>query len=295
MVRQCQLAGIARSTVYASKTVVVDDYELLLLRLLDEEYTRHPFYGSRKMTVWLRAQGHGVNRKRVQRLMQILGLVAMVPGPNTNKKHPQNKVYPYLLRGLAVVRPNQVWSTDITYIRLAHGFMYLVAIIDWYSRKVLSWKVSNTLDVGFCLDCLTEALNQYGAPEIFNTDQGSQFTSALWINKLLEHGCKISMDGRGRALDNIFVERLWRSVKYEDIYPKNYTVVAELLLGLTEYFIFYNSERFHQALTYKTPNEVYLTGIGGGVTIVDHFSDKRASSKEEMGQRQSAVTESMPS
>ena len=273
----------------------MDDYELLLLRLLDEEYTRHPFYGSRKMTVWLRTQGHGVNRKRVQRLMQILGLVAMVPGSNTSKKHPQHKVYPYLLRGLAVVRPNQVWSTDITYIRLAHGFMYLVAIIDWYSRKVLAWKVSNTMDVGFCMDCLTEALGKYGAPEIFNTDQGAQFTSALWINKLLEHGCKISMDGRGRALDNIFVERLWRSVKYEDIYPKNYAVVVELLLGLTEYFIFYNSERFHQSLSYKIPNEVYLTGIGGGVTIVDHFSDKRGSSKEEMGQRQSAVTESMPS
>ena len=149
------------------------------------------------MTVWLRGQGYGVNRKWVQRLMQILGLIAMVPGPNTSKKHPQNKVYLYLLRGLAVVRPNQVWSTDITYIRLAHGFMYLVAIIDWYSRKVLAWKVSNTMDVGFCMDCLTEALNQYGAPEIFNTDQGSQFTSTLWINKLLEHGCKISMDGRG--------------------------------------------------------------------------------------------------
>jgi putative transposase len=273
----------------------VNEYELLLLRLLDEEYTRHPFYGSRKMTVWLRGQGHGVNRKRVQRLMQILGLVAMVPGPNTSKKHPQHKVYPYLLRGLAIVRPNQVWSTDITYVRLAHGFMYLVAIIDWYSRKVLAWKLSNTLDVGFCMDCLADALNQYGAPEIFNTDQGSQFTSTLWITVLQEYGCKISMDSRGRALDNIFVERLWRSVKYEDIYPKNYVVVAELLLGLAEYFIFYNSERFHQALSYKTPNEVYQTGIGGGVTIVDHFSDKRVSSKEKVGQRQSAVTESIPS
>jgi len=157
----------------------VDECALLLLRLLDEEYTRHPFYGNRKMTVWLRGQGHGVNRKRVQRLMQILGLVAMVPSPNTSKKHPQHKVYPYLLRGLAIVRPNQVWSTDITYVRLAHGFMYLVAISDWYSRKVLAWKLSNTMDVGFCMDCLADALNQYGAPEIFNTDQGSQFTSTL--------------------------------------------------------------------------------------------------------------------
>jgi putative transposase len=275
--------------------VVVDEYELLLLRLLDEEYTRHPFYGSRKMKVWLGTQGHPVNRKRVQRLMQILGLAAMVPGPNTSKKHPQNKIYPYLLRGLEINKPNQVWSTDITYVRLAHGFVYLVAIIDWYSRKVLAWQVSNTMDVSFCLECLTEALNKYGAPEIFNTDQGSQFTSSSWIKILQEHGCKISMDGRGRALDNIFVERLWRSVKYEDIYPKNYVVVTELLLGLTEYFVFYNSERFHQALGYKTPNEVYLTGIGGGVKIVDHFSDKRGSSKEEVGQRQSAVTESIPS
>ena len=273
----------------------MDEYELLLLRLLDEEYTRHPFYGSRKMTVWLRLQGHPVNRKRVQRLMQILGLAAMVPGPNTSKKHPQHKIYPYLLRGLAITLPNQVWSTDITYVRLAHGFMYLVAIIDWYSRKVLAWKLSNTLDVSFCLECLTDALNDHGAPEIFNTDQGSQFTSSSWIKILQGYGCKISMDGRGRALDNIFVERLWRSVKYEDIYPKNYVVVADLLLGLTEYFLFYNSERFHQALSYKTPNEVYLTGIGGGVKIVDHFSDKRGSSKEEVGQRQFAVTESIPS
>jgi len=267
--------------VYADKTAVVDEYELLLLRLLDEEYTRHPFYGSRKMKVWLGTQGHPVNRKRVQRLMQILGLVAMVPGPNTSKKHPQNKIYPYLLRGLEISRPNQVWSTDITYIRLAHGFMYLVAVIDWYSRKVLAWQVSNTLDVSFCLDCLTEALNKYGAPEIFNTDQGSQFTSANWIKLLQEHACKISMDGRGRALDNIFVERLWRNVKYEDIYPKNYTTVADLLLGLAKYFVFYNNERFHQSLGYKTPDEVYQSGTGGGAKIVDHFSDKRVSSKEE--------------
>ena len=276
------LAGVARSTVYAVKTVVVDEYELLLLRLLDEEYTRHPFYGSRKMKVWLGIQGHAVNRKRVQRLMQILGLVGMAPGPNTSKKHPQNKIYPYLLRGLEINKPNQVWSTDITYVRLAHGFVYLVAIIDWYSRKVLAWQVSNTMDVSFCLECLTEAFNKYGAPEIFNTDQGSQFTSANWIKLLQEQGCKISMDGRGRALDNIFVERLWRSVKYEDIYPKNYAIVAELLLGLVEYFIFYNSERFHQSLSYKTPDEVYKAGIGGGAKIVDHFGDKQVSSKEKV-------------
>ena len=291
MVAQCRLVGIARSTVYADKAVVVDEVELLLLRLLDEEYTRHPFYGSRKMVVWLRAQGYIVNRKRVQRLMRTLGLVAMVPGPNTSKKQPQNKIYPYLLRGLEIIRPDHVWSTDITYIRLAHGFVYLVAIIDWYSRKVLAWQVSNTMDVGFCVDCLTAAINEYGVPEIFNTDQGSQFTSEKWIQVLQENSIKISMDGRGRALDNIFVERLWQSVKHEDVYPKNYASMPELLLGLAEYFAFYNSERPHQALGYKTPDHVYLTGEGGGARIVDYFSDKQDSSVEEMGQRQSAVTE----
>jgi putative transposase len=295
VVTQCRLVGIARSTVYAGKAVIVDEIELLLLRLLDEEYTRHPFYGSRKMVVWLRAQGYIVNRKRVQRLMRILGLVAMAPGPNTSKKHPQNKVYPYLLRGLEIIRPGHVWSTDITYIRLAHGFVYLVAIIDWYSRKVLAWQVSNTMDVGFCVDCLTAAINEYGVPEIFNTDQGSQFTSEKWIQVLQENSIKISMDGRGRALDNIFVERLWRSVKHEDVYPKNYASMPELLMGLAEYFAFYNSERPHQALGYKTPDHVYLTGEGGGARIVDHFSDKQDSSAEEMGQRQSAVMETIPS
>ena len=295
MVRQCQLADIARSTVYAHKAAVVDDDELMLLGLLDEEYTRHPFYGSRKMVVWLRTQGHSVNRKRVQRLMRILGLAAMAPGPNTSKKHPQNKIYPYLLRGVSVVRPNHVWSTDITYIRLAQGFVYLVAIIDWYSRKVLAWQVSNTMDANFCVDCLVAAINEYGVPEIFNTDQGSQFTSEGWIRVLQENAIKISMDGRGRALDNIFVERLWRSVKYEDVYPRNYASMPELLVGLAEYFIFYNDERFHQALGYKTPNQVYRTGDGGGAKIVDHFSEKKDSSNEEMGQHQSAVTETTPS
>jgi putative transposase len=292
---QCRLAGIARSTIYAGKVAVVDGIELLLLRLLDEEFTRHPFYGSRKMVVWLGTQGHPVNRKRVQRLMRILGLAAMAPGPNTSKKHPQNKIYPYLLRGVSVVRPNHVWSTDITYIRLAQGFVYLVAIIDWYSRKVLAWQVSNTMDANFCVDCLVTAINEFGVPEIFNTDQGSQFTSEGWIRVLQENAIKISMDGRGRALDNIFVERLWRSVKYEDIYPKNYASMPELLVGLAEYFIFYNGERFHQALGYKTPDQVYRTGDGGGAKIVDHFSEKKDSSNEEMGQHQSAVAETTPS
>jgi putative transposase len=281
--------------VYAQKAEKVDEFELLLLRLLDEEYTRHPFYGSRKMVVWLREQGHGVNRKRIQRLMQLLGLAAMAPGPNTSKKHPEHTVYPYLLRGLAINRPNQVWSTDITYIRLAHGFVYLVAIIDWYSRKVLAWQVSNTMDVGFCVDCLADALKHYGTPEIFNTDQGAQFTSDKWIKVLQDNSIKISMDGRGRALDNIFVERLWRSVKYEDIYPKNYACLPELLVGLAEYFVFYNRDRFHQALDYKTPDDVYRMAEGGGAKIVDHFSDKPDSSNEGMGQRQSAAIQTTPS
>jgi putative transposase len=272
---QCRLAGIARSTVYVGKAAVVDGVELLLLRLLDEEFTRHPFYGSRKMVVWLGTQGHLVNRKRVQRLMRLLGLAAMAPGPNTSKKHPPNKIYPYLLRGLSIIRGNQVWSTDITYIRLVQGFVYLVAIIDWYSRKVLAWQVSNTMDAGFCVDCLTAALNEYGAPEIFNTDQGSQFTCEIWVKVLQENAIKISMDGRGRALDNIFVERLWRSVKYEDVYPKNYASIPELLVGLAEYFVFYNGGRFHQALGYKTPDQVYQTGEGGGAKIVDHFNEKK--------------------
>lgn len=275
MAVQCRLAGIARSTVYVGKAAVVDGVELLLLRLLDEEFTRHPFYGSRKMVVWLGTQGHLVNRKRVQRLMRLLGLAAMAPGPNTSKKHPPNKIYPYLLRGLSIIRGNQVWSTDITYIRLVQGFVYLVAIIDWYSRKVLAWQVSNTMDAGFCVDCLTAALNEYGAPEIFNTDQGSQFTCEIWVKVLQENAIKISMDGRGRALDNIFVERLWRSVKYEDVYPKNYASIPELLVGLAEYFVFYNGGRFHQALGYKTPDQVYQTGEGGGAKIVDHFNEKK--------------------
>ena len=216
----------------------VDESELILLKLLDEEYTRHPFYGSRRMKLFLKECGYTVNRKRVQRLMQQLGLVGMAPGPNTSKPHPQHKIYPYLLRGVDIVRPKQVWSTDITYIRLPRGFVFLVAIIDWYSRKVLSWRLSNTMDTGFCVDCLEEAINDYGSPEIFNSDQGSQFTSECFTGVLIENGITISMDGRGRALDNIFVERLWRTVKYEDVYLKKYDGIQNLLMGLTQYFLF---------------------------------------------------------
>ena len=208
LTRQCELTGMARATVYApGLTAKPDAQELTLLELIDAEYTRHPFYGSRKIKHYLRGSGYKINRKRVQRLMGILGLAGMAPGPNTSRPHPQHKVYPYLLRGVNVIRPNQVWSTDITYIRLARGFVYLVAVIDWYSRRVLAWRLSNTLDSGFCVDCLVQALQAHGTPEIFNTDQGCQFTSDIFTGVLKAHDIAISMDGRGRALDNIFVER----------------------------------------------------------------------------------------
>lgn len=270
------LASINRSTFYASHLIAgADEQELVLLVEIDAEYTRHPFYGSRKMVVHLRGLGHPVNRKRVQRLMRLLGLAGMAPGPNTSRPHPQHKVYPYLLRGVIVTRPNQVWSTDITYIRLARGFAYLVAVIDWYSCKVLAWRLSNTLDAGFCVDCLEQSLHAYGTPEIFNTDQGCQFTSEAFTDILKSRDIAISMDGRGRALDNIFVERLWRSVKHEDVYLKGYANMPELQLGLTKYFEFYNTERTHQSLNYKTPDRVYQTASGGGASIVDKFKEQK--------------------
>ena len=276
LVRQCRLAGVSRATVYAGrKPRRVAAADLLLMALIDEEYTRHPFYGSRKMVVYLAGQGHRVNRKRVQRLMRRQGLAAMAPGPNTSRPHPEHKVYPYLLRGVAVVRPNQVWSSDVTYIRLAGGFAYLVAVIDWYSRKVLSWRISNSLEAVFCVDCLEDALRVHGKPEVFNSDQGSQFTSAAFTGVLKREGIAISMDGRGRALDNIFVERLWRSVKHEDVYLKGYAGMGELMVGLAAYFAFFNGERMHQSLAYSTPNEVYQTGCGGGAMIVDKFGAAR--------------------
>jgi putative transposase len=244
VVRQCVLAGVSRATVYAhQRPKPVDEGDLLLSGLIDEEYTRRPFYGSRKMVVFLATVGHGVNRKRVQRLMRLMGLVGMAPGPNTSRPHPDHEIYPYLLRGVAVVRPNQVWSTDITYIRLPHGLAYLVAIVDWYSRRVLSWRISNSMEAVFCVDCLEDALRIHGKPEVFNSDQGSQFTSAAFTGVLKREDIVISMDGRGRAFDNIFVERLWRSVKHEDVYLKGYASMGELLVGLAQYFAFYNGER----------------------------------------------------
>ena len=272
VVRQCVLAGVSRATVYAQQTASpLDESDLLLSRLIDEEYTRRPFYGSRKMVVFLDKVGHSVNRKRVQRLMRQMGLAGMAPGPNTSRPHPEHKVYPYLLRGVPVIRPNQVWSTDITYIRLARGFAYLVVIIDWYSRRVLSWRISNSMEAAFCVDCLEEALRTHGKPEIFNSDQGSQFTSEAFTGVLKREGVVISMDGRGRAFDNIFVERLWRSVKHEDVYLNGYTSMGELMVGLAKYFVFYNGERPHQSLGQSTPDVVYRTAIGGGAVIVDKF------------------------
>lgn len=293
VVRQCELTAVTRSTVYAHRRpIIMDDNEWLLCRLMDAEYTRRPFYGSRRMVVYLTKVGHLVNRKRVQRLMRQMGLAGMAPGPNTSRAHPENRIYPYLLRGVAVVRPQQVWSADITYIRLARGFAYLVAIIDWYSRKVLSWQLSNSMDAAFCVDCLEEAIRRYDRPEIFNSDQGSQFTSAAFIDVLKREEVAISMDGRGRALDNIFVERLWRTVKYEDIYLRGYNDMRELTLGLMQYFTFYNQERPHQSLANQTPDRVYESSQGGGAMILDKYPKK---DKTEMtvitGQRRPAVGE----
>ena len=293
LIRQCELTGVARSTVYTLHLAArPDEQELILLELIDAEYTLHPFYGSRKIKHYLRSLGYKINRKRVQRLMGVLGLARMAPGPNTSRRHPQHKIYPYLLRGVLVTSPNQVWSTDITYIRLPRGFVYLVAVSDGYSRKVLSWRLSNTLDSGFCVDCMEQALQVYGIPDIFNTDQGSQFTSEAFTGVLKAHGITItiSMYGRGRALDNIFVGRRWRSVKHEDVYLRGYATMSDLLLGLTEYFTFYNTERMHQSLGYNTPDEVYLTANGGGARIVDKYSKNRIS-----GQRRSAACNRLPS
>lgn len=228
----------------------------MLMRLIDEQYTRTPFYGSRRMRVYLRELGYGLNRKRVQRLMRLMGLEGVAPGPRTSRRQPEHKVYPYLLRDVVPVRPNQVWSTDITFIPMRVGFMYLVAILDWYSRYVVGWALSNTLDTGFCLEALERAFER-GRPEIFNSDQGCQFTSEAFTGRLEAQGVRISMDGRGRVFDNIFVERLWRTIKHEDIYLKDYMTVPELDTGLAQYFRFYNNERPHQALGYRTPAIVH--------------------------------------
>lgn len=256
--RQCELLRLPRASYYrASVTSGESDENLQLMNLIDEEYTKHPFYGSRKMRDYLRRSGYQVNRKRIQRLMGLMGLQSIAPKPNISKPAPQHKIYPYLLKGLLINRPNQVWCTDITYVRLSGGFVYLVAVMDWYSRKVLSWEVSTSMEDNFCVAALERALRLYPKPEIFNTDQGSQFTGNSFTGVLKDHGIRISMDGKGRAMDNIFIERLWRSVKYEDIYTKEYVTVDELKKGLRTYFHFYNTERPHQTFDGATPLEVY--------------------------------------
>jgi putative transposase len=259
--RQCALLGLNRASFYY-QAVTESEENLRLMRQLDAEYTRHPFYGSRKLTRWLQDQGEEVNRKRVQRLMRVMGLEAIYPKPRLSQGGKGHRIFPYLLRGVTVARPNQVWSADITYVPLTTGFMYLAAIIDWYSRYVLAWRLSNTLDGSFCLEMLDEALC-HGRPEIFNTDQGVQFTAAAFTGRLEGAGVQVSMDGRRRCLDNVFVERLWRTVKYEDIYLHGYEGALDLRRGLQRYFPFYNGARMHQSLDYRTPAAVYGDGRVG--------------------------------
>jgi putative transposase len=254
--QQCDLLGLNCATYYYQPAQETE-LNLRLMELIDKEYTEHPFYGRRQMTTYLRNQGYSVNPKRVRRLMQKMGLEVIYPKPSTTQVNRAHRIYPYLLRGVKITRLNQVWSTDITYVPMANGFMYLTAVIDWYSRYVLAWRLSNTLDTLFCIEALQEAL-LLGRPEIFNTDQGVQFTSEAFTSILKAAEIQISMDGKGRALDNIFVERLWRTVKYEDIYLKRYDTVPALDLGMHKYFGFYNYERPHSSLDYQTPAAVYL-------------------------------------
>ena len=252
--------GVARSGVYRPPRPA-NDNDLALMRRIDELFTAWPFLGSRRMTAMLKADGLQVNRKRVQRFMRKMGIAALGPKPNTTKPAPGHKIYPYLLRNMTIDRPNQVWAADITYLPIGRGFLYLVAIIDWASRAVLAWRLSNTMDVSFCAAALEEALAKYGRPEIFNTDQGSQFTSAAFTGALAGAGIKISMDGRGRWMDNVFIERLWRSLKHEDIYLRGYADGREAKAGIANWFAFYNDRRLHQALGYRTPMAVWREGM----------------------------------
>jgi len=254
---QCELLGVNRSSLYCNAKGETQ-LNLVLMEMIDEEHTKHPFSGKRKIVEYLGRKGFEVNVKRIKRLMRTLGIQVVYPKKNLSKPHPDHRIYPYLLGGVVVSRANQVWSTDITYIRMRHGFLYLVAIIDWYSRYVLSWRLSNTLDTGFCLEALDEALANYGPCEIFNSDQGCQFTSKTFTDRLLSEGIQISMDGKGRAFDNIFIERLWRTVKYEEVYLFDYEDGKDARNRLNAYLAFYNQERVHQSLEYQTPAEVYF-------------------------------------
>ena len=262
--RQCAMLGLARSGVYRLPRAASDD-DLLLMRRIDELFTRWPFLGSRRMAAMLRAEGVVINRKRVQRLMRRMGIAALGPKPRTTRPAPGHTIYPYLLRELTIERPNQVWAADITYIPIGRGFLYLVAIMDWASRAVLAWRLSNTMDVSFCVSALEEALARFGRPEIFNTDQGSQFTSAAFTGVLASAGIRISMDGRGRWMDNVFIERLWRSLKHEDVYLMGYADGQEAKLGIAEWVRFYNTGRPHQALANRTPMAVWRDGVTGAL------------------------------
>jgi putative transposase len=253
--RQCTLMGLARSGVYREPAPARME-DQAAMRRIDEVYTERPFYGSRRIAFEL-----GLNRKRAQRLMRLMGIAALGPKPNLSKPAPGHRIYPYLLRNLTIERPNQVWAADITYVPIGEGFLYLVAIMDWASRAVLAWRLSNTMEVSFCVAALEEALVRFGKPDIFNTDQGSQFTSAAFTGTLEDAGIAISMDGRGRFLDNIFIERLWRSLKHEDIYLKHYADAREARNGIARWFAFYNTKRPHQALSYQTPIKMYHLGI----------------------------------
>ena len=253
--RQCALLDISRSSLYYRRNGTSPE-DLAVMKAIDQQFLVTPFYGSRRMTVWLSRQGYSLSRKRVQRLMRSMGLTAVYRRPRTSQPGPGHKVYPYLLGGMEITRPNRVWAADITYIPMVRGFLYLVAIMDWHSRYVVAWSLSNTLDANFCVEALEEALSK-GKPEVFNTDQGSQFTSDGFTGLLASHGVRISMDGKGRYMDNIFVERLWRTVKYEEVYLKAYSSGRAAKAGLDAYFRFYNTERPHQALGYRTPAEVF--------------------------------------
>jgi putative transposase len=268
--RQCELLGVARSGVYRGPRAA-NDNDLALMRRIDELFTAWPFLGSRRMAALLRAEGHAVNRKRAQRLMRRMGIAALGPKPRTTKPGPGHKIFPYRLRGLPIDRANQVWAADITYVPIGRGFLYLVAIMDWASRAVLAWRLSNTMDTSFCVSALEEALARFGKPEIFNTDQGSQFTSAAFTGALAAAGVRISMDGRGRWMDNVFIERLWRSLKYEDIYLKGYADGREARTGIGLWLAFYNGHRPHQALGHRTPMAVWRESVTGalGTTTVD--------------------------
>jgi putative transposase len=268
--RQCRLLGVARSGIYRTPRPA-NDNDLAVMRRIDELFLAWPFLGSRRMAAMLRIDGHAINRKRVQRLMRRMGIAALGPKPQTTKRAPGHKIFPYLLRGMAIEQPNQVWAADITYVPIGRGFLYLVAVIDWASRAVLAWRLSNTMDVSFCVSALEEALARFGRPEIFNTDQGSQFTSAAFTGTLAAAGIRISMDGRGRWMDNVFIERLWRSLKYEDIYLKGYADGREARAGIGAWVAFYNTRRPHQALGNRTPMAVWRDGVTGalGNTAVD--------------------------